>query len=147
MNKETCIISVGAVTSVGLNAPATSAAVRAEISNFADHPYMINREGDPYVVAVSPQVGENSFGVQRFIDLALPAAEEALYPLSGIPLRNRCIPAILGLPEKRPGVSDELPARLGSSIKELNHRAFSIDSFQSDFLTMYQILILSLNLC
>jgi 3-oxoacyl-[acyl-carrier-protein] synthase-1 len=119
MHDSLCIVGVGALTSVGLNAPATAAAVRAGIASFADHPYMINREGDPYVVAMVPSLNAGVQGVQRYIDLALPAMEEALTPLVDQPKNIAQIPVIIGLPEVRPGLPDDLAIRLTDRAKAL----------------------------
>ena len=126
MNDSVCIVGVGAVTSVGLNAPATAAAVRAGIAGFADHPYMINQEGDPYVVAMVPGVNEGTFGIQRCVNMALSAIEEALCPLVNLPINVGQIPVIIGLPEVRPGISDDLSSKLSEKIKEMGGKQFSI---------------------
>jgi len=132
MHNPTCIVEVGALTSVGLSAPATAAAVRAGISGFADHPYMINQEGEPYVVAMVPSINEGTFGTQRFIDLAIPAIEEALYPLINPHKNFGQIPVIIGLPEVRPGLPDDLPEKLADRVKEIG----SDSSFIRDAITL-----------
>lgn len=119
MHNSICVVSVGAMTSVGLNAPASAAAVRSGIANFADHPYMINQEGDPYVVAMVPSVNKGTSATQRYIDLALPAIEEALYPLNNLAINIGEIPVIIGLPEVHPGLPDDLPIKLANRVKEL----------------------------
>ncbi len=120
MRNSVSIVGMGALTSVGLNAPATAAAVRAGISGFADHPYMINQEGDPYVVAMVPSINEVIFGTQRFIDLTIPAIEEALYPLNNLHKNFGQIPVIIGLPEVRPGLPDDLQKKLADRVKEID---------------------------
>jgi len=132
MRNSVCIVGMGALTAVGLSAPATTAAVRAGISGFADHPYMINQEGDPYVVAMVPGVNEGIFGTQRFIDLAIPAIEEALYPLNNLHKNFGQIPVIIGLPEVRPGLPDDLPIKIADRVKEIG----SDSSFIKDAITL-----------
>jgi 3-oxoacyl-[acyl-carrier-protein] synthase-1 len=86
-----CVVGVGAATSIGMTAPATAAAVRAGIAGFSDHPYMIDRIGEPFVVASAPYIDTYVDGEDRFIELALPAAREALEPVSGLmhlPIQN-----------------------------------------------------------
>lgn len=117
MNDSVCIVGVGAVTPVGLNAPATAAAVRAGIASFADHPYMINQEGEPYVVAMVPGVN-GTLGVERYADLALPAIEEALYTLVNKYENYGQMPVIIGLPEARPGLPGDLSNKLEAQVKE-----------------------------
>ena len=126
MRNSVCIVGIGALTSVGLNAPAAAAAVRAGISGFADHPYMINQEGDPYVVAMVPGVNEGTLGTQRYIDLALPAIKEALYPLNNLHINFGQISVIIGLPEARQGLPDDLQKKLADRVKEIGSERFFI---------------------
>ncbi|MHC4103655.1 MAG: beta-ketoacyl synthase N-terminal-like domain-containing protein [Planctomycetota bacterium] len=69
---------------------------------------MINQDGDPYVVAMVPSLDVSYTGHQRYFDLALPALNEALDPLNNLPGNVRPIPVIIGLPEDRPGLPDDL---------------------------------------
>jgi len=126
MNNSVCIVGVGSVTSIGLNAPATAAAVRAGIAGFTEHPYMINQEGDPYVIAMVPSVNVETVGVQRYTNLALPAIEEALFPLINSNRSFGHIPFILGLPEARPGLSDDVSTKLAEKVKEIAHEQLLI---------------------
>ncbi|HDH04681.1 MAG TPA: beta-ketoacyl synthase [Nitrospirae bacterium] len=119
MKDPVCIVGLGALTSVGLSAPATSAAVRAGISGFADHPYMINQEGDPYVVAMVPGLNEDSTGAQRYVDLAFPAIEETVSSLNELSVKTGQIPVIIGLPESRPGLPDDLSSKLSERVKDV----------------------------
>ncbi|GBC62134.1 3-oxoacyl-[acyl-carrier-protein] synthase-1 [Desulfonema ishimotonii] len=119
-----CIIGVGALTSVGLHAASTAAAVRAGISGFAEHPYMINREGEPYVLAMVPGIDPYITGTRRYTGLAIPAMAEALLVLDTLKLGSN-IPIIIGLPEKRPGLPDDLPAALSESTKKMIGKKFS----------------------
>ncbi len=127
MNNSVCIVGVGSVTSIGLSAPATAAAVRAGISGFEEHPYMINQEGDPYVIATVPGINADTFGTQRYIDLALPAIEEALFPLINSNTNFDQIPVIIGLPEVRPGLSDDLSTKLAEKVKEKDYKQLLIE--------------------
>ena len=105
--KVVCVVGVGARTAIGLTAPASAAAVRAGIAGFADHPYMIDQNGDPFVVARAPYLSDDVVGAERFIELALPAAREALEPISGLVQETLPIPLIVGLPAPRPGLPAE----------------------------------------
>ncbi len=113
-----CVVGVGVTTSIGMTAPATAAAVRAGIAGFADHPYMIDRVGEPFVVASAPYIDTDVVGEDRFIELALPAACEALEPLSGLLRTHVQIPTIVGLPEPRPGLHAELALTLAAKLTE-----------------------------
>ncbi|CAK8712889.1 hypothetical protein GMJAKD_02155 [Candidatus Electrothrix aarhusensis] len=125
MDNPLCIVAFGAVTSIGLNAPATAAAARAGVANFTDHPYMIDREGDPYVLAMAPLAEVT--GAERYIRMAVPAIQEALAPLKddlGLYLGD--VPVVIGLPEQRPGYPENVEAMFLDTITELScgHCAF-----------------------
>ena len=124
MQNSVCIVGVGALTSIGLNAPATAASARAGIANFNDHPYMIDREGDPYVLALVPTLDTGIMGVDRYIHLALPAMQEALKPLAGLSEGVGNIQAIIGVPEDRPGFPRDLQARLSDEVKKLSSESY-----------------------
>src|SRR6267143_7032133 len=97
-----CIVGVGAQTAVGLTAPAAAAAVRAGISGSGEHPYMIDRQGEPMIVARVPSADDLS-GSDRLLRLSAQPAREALAPLEGHLREVGAIPLFLGLPSQRPG--------------------------------------------
>src|SRR3954452_11769654 len=94
------IAGCGAVTAIGLSAPASSAAQRAGIGGQTEHPFMLDRTGEPMIVARVPWGAEDMDVVAGMAELALPAAREAL---GGVP-RERRIDLLLALPEPRPGL-------------------------------------------
>jgi 3-oxoacyl-[acyl-carrier-protein] synthase-1 len=110
------IVGIGGCTSVGLTMPATAAAVRAGIASFGDHPFMVDTVGEPMVVARAPHLSEDVVGLDRFLGLALPAAQEALAILLPLARQLQAFPVVLGVPPRRPGLPDvlekELPDRL-----------------------------------
>jgi 3-oxoacyl-[acyl-carrier-protein] synthase I len=108
------IAGVGARTAVGLDAPSSAAAVRAGIAGFTEHPELVDERGEPLVVARDPELAADIQGIQRFLDLALPAALEALAPLREWKGRIPPLPVIVGLPTERPG----LPKALSTDIAE-----------------------------
>src|SRR5215203_2691653 len=110
-----CVVGLGAATSVGITAPAAAAAVRAGVANFSDHPDVIDQRGEPFVVARAPHLDSDVAAEGRFVELAGRAACEALEPL-GARLANRRIqvPAVVGLPEPRPGLPGTLAATLAA---------------------------------
>ena len=113
-NPDVCVVGIGAATSIGPTAPATAAAVRAGIAGFADHPYMIDRIGEPFVVASAPYIDVG--GEDRFVELAVPALREALEPVSGLLGSRDPIPTIVGLPESRPGLPENLASTLAAKL-------------------------------
>jgi 3-oxoacyl-[acyl-carrier-protein] synthase-1 len=122
-----CIISLGAQTAVGLNAISTAAAVRAGISGFNEHPFMINLQGEPYTLAMVPYVDPYTSYRQRMTLMVEQAVQETFVGLAyqGV---HQAIPAIIGLPEVRPGLPRDLPFLIEEIVRELNIGHISINS-------------------
>src|SRR6056297_755243 len=112
MDNTICITGIGAVTSIGFDATATAASARAGIAYFNEHPYMIDRMGDPYVLAMVPFLDTDIIGAERYIQLALPAVEEALKPLTSVENPFFHVETHIGIPENRPGLPSDLQHRL-----------------------------------
>lgn len=127
MQNSVCIVGIGAVTAIGLTAPATAAAARAGIANFNDHPYMIDRYGDPYVLAMVPSLETTTMGADRSIQLALPAMQEALRPLTGFDKSVFQVEAQIGLPEDRPGFPKDLQVKLSGEVRKLSTETYEIN--------------------
>lgn len=127
MHNPVCIVGIGAVTSIGLNAPATVAAVRAGIANFNEHPYMIDRQGDPYVLAMVPFLEPETMGAERYVQLALPAIQESLRPLAGFYNSVFQVIVQIGLPEDRPGFPRDLQLKLSEDVKKLSEETYAIN--------------------
>jgi 3-oxoacyl-[acyl-carrier-protein] synthase-1 len=107
-----CIVGVGAVTAVGLTAPSAAAAVRAGIAGFGEHPFMIDRQGEPMIVAMVPNLGNGSSGGDRFGQLAAQALREALLPVERHRRDLGSIAMFVGLPPQRPGRPAELERQM-----------------------------------
>ena len=71
------VIGLGVRCAVGLAGPAAAAAVRAGISGFREHPYMLDKVGEPMMIAQEPTLDPALQGAERFTHLAGPALEEA----------------------------------------------------------------------
>lgn len=79
MNSPTSRLGIGAAfarTAVGLSWPSASAAVRAGITRLQGHPYMVNRDGEPYVVAAVPGL-EPTSRFERCFELLRSLVEDA----------------------------------------------------------------------
>jgi 3-oxoacyl-[acyl-carrier-protein] synthase-1 len=122
MQNPVCIVGIGAFTAIGLNAPSTAVAVRAGIANFNEHPYMIDRGGEPYIVAMVPTLEPQLMGTERYIHLALPALNEALAPLTDHrrELVAKNIEVKIGIPEFRPGFPEKLQSRLTEEVGKIS---------------------------
>lgn len=113
-NRSVCIVGVGASTAVGYTAISSAAAVRAGVAAFSEHPYMVDKAGERMIVARASYIPDDSVGIERFLQLAFPAAQEALASLCGLSKTMPPIPVFIGLPSERPG----LPAALGNMMAE-----------------------------
>lgn len=111
------IVSLGASTPVGRCAWSSAAAVRAGISGFEQHPYMIDTAGEPMRVARAPWLDIGLTGIERLEALLLPAVDQALEPIQELRQHQLNVAIALGLPALRPGLPSDLH-------KELISRSF-----------------------
>lgn len=79
------ITAIGALTPLGGNAEQTTAAVQAGISAFSEHPLLYCTpkdpewgDGLPMFVAAVPTIGSSEIGIERFVQLAIPAINEVM---------------------------------------------------------------------
>jgi len=75
------IVGAGAQTPVGRSVLSAAAAVRCGISAYAEHPFMIDKHGEPMVVARAEWLDETLPVEDRIVTLAVDAAQEALEPI------------------------------------------------------------------
>lgn len=80
------VLSVGAQTPVGRTALRSAAAVRCGISAYREHPFMIDRHGEPMVVAMADWLPETTPPQERMVRLG---ADALLETLTGAPLLSR----------------------------------------------------------
>lgn len=78
--------------------------MRAGISGLDDHPSMLDKVGEPMVVAREPTLPPTLEGVERFARLAEPALAEALMPLAPCDVDETSVPLLIGTPDLRPGL-------------------------------------------
>jgi 3-oxoacyl-[acyl-carrier-protein] synthase-1 len=115
------IIGAGAQTPVGRYVLAAAAAVRCGISAYAEHPFMIDKHGEPMVVARADWLDETLPLADRIVTLAVDAAQEALHPLAAqLPALRRQMRVHLALsaenlpdPAQRQSVLDRFAAGAG----------------------------------
>jgi 3-oxoacyl-[acyl-carrier-protein] synthase I len=117
----------GLVCSVGLNAAAACAAMRAGIAGFAELPCRDNT-GEPIVGAMVPGLVPTLRRDERLLTLLQMALADCLKS-AGLP-RTNAIPLLVGLAETgRPGGGDvlagELIPRLGRQLDRAFHRELS----------------------
>lgn len=107
---EIAVCGVGAFTPIGLTAAAAAAAVRAGISGFGYHPFMVDSEGRPMTVATLPGLSESDV-VQRLMGALLASLREALGPVLPTVSSHDSVALLVGLPGPRPGLDEALRSR------------------------------------
>jgi 3-oxoacyl-[acyl-carrier-protein] synthase-1 len=86
------------------------------------------------VVARDTFLSDEVFGIDRFVEIGLPAAEEALAPLKEGPSEIPSLDVLIGLPSKRPGLPERLGERVKQRFEEALHKRFRlgvVDAFQN----------------
>lgn len=102
---ETILLGLGACTAIGCDAASTAAAIRAGVSGFARHRFMIDTAGEPMRVAAAPWLEVDLPATHRLEALLFPAIDEAFGGANCDGLR---VALALGLPEPRPGLPRDL---------------------------------------
>jgi 3-oxoacyl-[acyl-carrier-protein] synthase-1 len=110
------IVGAGARTPLGLDAPSSSAAVRGAISAIAEHPFIVDKAGEPMCVAMDRALPAQSVLIERMHELAGSAILEALAVLPRAQPRDP-IPVVIGLPEGRPSLPRNLGRQLASRLE------------------------------
>lgn len=110
------VVSVGARTPLGFSAAASAAAVRAGISGIQNHPYMIDRFGEPMKVTRDVGIDAALNGPDRAAAIATAPALEALTPLRSI---GHSVPVamIVSTGEPRPGQNDDFAAGMYAQLR------------------------------
>ncbi|WP_245965539.1 beta-ketoacyl synthase N-terminal-like domain-containing protein [Pseudorhodoferax soli] len=112
MREHAVIVAMGACTPLGRDVWASAAAVRAGISGFVQHPYMLDTAGEPMRAAIAPWLDIGLDGADRLAALLFPAIDEALAPVSSASLAPLRMAIALGLPSARPGFPESLPQQM-----------------------------------
>lgn len=107
------LFGLGARTPVGLTLAAASAAVRAGISGFGEHAYMVDSRGAPVLVAADPLLPADMPLTDRLVEMCCSAALEATHGFTTHPR----VHLLLALPPpERPGVEATLAQRVGAAL-------------------------------
>ncbi len=127
---EVVIVGNGARTSVGASSSATAAAVRAGISAFADHPYMIGTNGAPMVTAMDAFLPQDIAWGDRIVDLGMSAVMEAMDTLKQLIGKLISVDLMLALPAPRPGFTTAEGERVSSRIRQRLGESVTVRSIQ-----------------
>lgn len=117
MTSPVHIVATGARTPLGIQAAASAAGFRAGLSAVREHPFMIDRTGQPMQGALDSSLDPGLIGADRLVSLAETALREACAPLMRYGRTHRLrAPILVALPEPRPGFTtqdvDAIRARL-----------------------------------
>ena len=115
------VVGLGASTPVGRDAWSSAAAVRAGITGFADHPFMIDTAGEPMRVAMARWIDPTIEGVARLDSLLFSALEQVVDPLVDLGGRRFKIGATVGLPSPRPGMPPDLERHVERELGDRHH--------------------------
>ena len=114
------IVAVGARTSIGGNAAASAASVRARVTMMAEHPAMVDRFGERIVVARAPWLSERIDLAERVRLLGVGAAAEALTPHAESLAAGGVQPTVIvGTPAIRPGWEEASDSPLRDGLAHL----------------------------
>lgn len=119
------ILASGMVTSVGLSAPATCAAIRCAIDNFTETRFL--DRGGEWIIGSQVPLEQPWRGLRRLVHLVVPAVRECL-AFAGNP-RPASLPLLLCVAERgRPGRADGLEQDLFQQVAGELGVAFSSHS-------------------
>lgn len=113
------VVGVGAQTPVGRKSLSAAAAVRCGISAYAEHPFMIDRHGEPMIVAMADWLDEAFTAKERIAQLGIDAATEAVTPLQATSHTDLTVLLALSsdnLPDEREQIN--VAERVMSSLEE-----------------------------
>jgi 3-oxoacyl-[acyl-carrier-protein] synthase-1 len=85
-----------------------------------DHPFMIDRLGDPMPGALDAKLDPGLMGPDRLLALAESALREACGPLGERPGNHLRLPVYLALPELRPGFTERDAEAVRSGLERLD---------------------------
>lgn len=97
------IVAVGARTPLGLDAESSAAAMRAGICRLAEHPFMVDNNGDRIINGLDPVLDPAFLGAERLVRIATNPLLEVAAKLSENGHVQTPVDCLLGLPEERPG--------------------------------------------
>lgn len=112
------ITSTGARTPLGIQAASGMAAYRAGMSAVGEHPFMIDHLGNPMPSAIDHFLDPGLMGADRLLALAESALQETCVPLNNLPVSYLEMPLYLGLPEIRPGFTEQDAEIIGKGISQ-----------------------------
>ncbi|MFN0113195.1 MAG: hypothetical protein ACKVPY_00810 [Paracoccaceae bacterium] len=109
---KAAILSVGAVTPIGMTAGTTAAAWAADVPNHRMHPFFVDDRGQEVLMAYLDAVTPLAEG-ERMAMLAAGAVDEAVRALPG----GIAADLLLALPSPRPGIDAAVVQRIVAAVR------------------------------
>lgn len=106
MNAPIAIIATGIRTPLGLDAASSAAALRAALCSCSEHPFMVDQAGQPMPASLDALLSADQPCRERMLTLVRYVLKQACISLANHPTLDN-IPLLLGLPEPRPGFSEQ----------------------------------------
>jgi len=106
MTVPVAIIAAGVRTPLGLDAASSAAALRATISSCSEHPFMVDQNGEPMPASLDTQLRADQPCRERMLILTRHVLKQVCLSVPEHP-EFHSIPLLLGLPEPRPGFSEQ----------------------------------------
>ena len=130
--RSVLVAGVGAMTAIGMNAAGSAAAVRAGVSGFHQHPFMVDTAGKKMIVARAPYLDVDLAGQQRLSQLAAAAATEAIATIGAIGASGGArLPVFIGLPPERPGRPPRLDGVASAVAREMETHGIRISTLEA----------------
>lgn len=118
MNKS-YIVQCANRSPVGTRASMTAASIRAGISRLMKHPDFEDKMWNRITVGLAAFADPDLMYIDRLLELTIPALKDVILPLETFQEKISPIPLIIGLPEARPGLPEDLKQTIKTSISDL----------------------------
>lgn len=122
------VLSVGAQTPLGRNALRSAAAVRCGICAYREHPFLIDRHGEPMVVASADWLPEAASSVDRIVRLGADALVESIQGASSA-FGQKPAPVIMALSSATLPAKESQAQVVQQISQELRRAGFPIEPF------------------
>jgi 3-oxoacyl-[acyl-carrier-protein] synthase-1 len=126
MNPGVAIVAASARTPLGLCLASSAAAVRGCISIIAEHPFMVDSQGEPVRGAMDALISPQLQGGERLLALADAALQEVLETWSPGDQVERSLPVLLAVPEHRPGFGPDDEVWLVNQFEARSQRPIAV---------------------
>ncbi|CAM2009672.1 beta-ketoacyl synthase N-terminal-like domain-containing protein [Acanthopleuribacter pedis] len=110
--RRVVVCGLGMRGAAGLDVTMCINALRAGVTRLQQHPFLIDRRGNPMVMHWATYLDEDLPYSERLFQLAAPALRACLRPLAEKLHRDQAVPLLWSVPTPRPGLPDDLLAAL-----------------------------------